>query len=147
MMLDGACCEIEDGSLVSRKEFGKSFSVKNGSRKRIKVCRVDGCLITGSATRKCDYLFILDEENVQKFILVELKGSDHIHAIDQIVEAAEQLKLNQRRVEVDSYIVGSPNPKANTKVQKHLARSVARYKRAGVKIPVIRSDTHTVNWP
>lgn len=147
MFEDAACCVVENGKFVVREENNKSFVVKNSSRKNIQVCRVDGCLVTGDHSRKCDFMFVLDMDNPKKIVLVEMKGTDHIRAIEQLVAAAEQLDLKSKGILLESYIVGSPNPKVQTKFQKELLKMAARYKKASLSLPVRKNDRVSLDWP
>ncbi|MFN3972883.1 MAG: hypothetical protein ACK4L4_16190, partial [Gemmobacter sp.] len=143
MIENPECCSVEDGSSVVRKENGKVFGIKNTKRRRIQVCKVDGCLISGSS-KKCDYLFVLDLDAPKRIVLVELKGIDHIAALYQLVSTAEQLDLKSKGLAIECYIVGSPNPKIQTKFQKELLRVSARYKQANLNFPQRKSDRLTI---
>ncbi|MCT4332624.1 hypothetical protein MU516_07055 [Paracoccus sp. YLB-12] len=138
MMKDDKCCLVEAHTIVQRQENGKKFCVINKESKKIQVCRVDGCMI-GSEQKKCDYLFILDLESPKQIALVEMKGTDHCTAAEQIVSTAEALKLAELGVEIHSYIVCASSPKVSTKYQKTLARLKSRYRQSGVKPPVKRN--------
>ncbi len=65
------------------REHGKKFTVDNRSGQPVCRVQVDKCLITSTATQKCDYLF--KACGPDKYFLVELKGADVIHAVRQIV--------------------------------------------------------------
>lgn len=143
MIDECGCCEVETNSKVSRAENGKKFTVENRSRKKVQVCQIDGCMINDSSKR-CDFLFVLDIETPQRAVLVELKGVDHIHAISQLIATAERLNLKHYGVPLESYIVGSPAPKANTKFQKELLKQAGRYKKADLRLPVRKNMSHSI---
>lgn len=137
------CCSVRSDSSIVVSENGKKFIFENTDRKQIQVCRVDGCLL-GDGIKKCDYLFFIDCKEPQRIILVELKGVDHVKAVEQIVSAAENLDLKSHNVEIHSYVIGSSSPKTTTKLQKALLKLNDRYVKAGVKIPVVKNNQHSV---
>lgn len=139
-------CVIESGPIVVRREFGKEFRINNPRRKSIRVCKVDDGLIRGNSTKKCDYLFVLDCANVETIVLVELKGIDHIKAVEQLVATAEQLNIKSAAVKAICYIVGSSNPKLQTNYQKELVRMSGRYNKACLKLPVRLNNSATHDW-
>ncbi len=138
-----SCCVIENHSIVSREENGKTFQIDNKERRNIQVCVVDNCLIKG-ADRRCDYLFFLYSDDPQKIILVEFKGVDHLHALSQLIETSEKLNLKSQGVPQDSYIIGAPSPKANTQFQKALLKLAPRLKKAGLNPPQRKNHKHIV---
>lgn len=130
------CCNIYTSSQIVRSENKKTFRVKNPQCKEVAVCDVDGCLITGDIKR-CDFLFKVADEVIY---LVELKGTDHSRALEQLVSAAEVLNVlsfSGRRL---TAIVGSPCPKASTKYQKALKSYASRFRKAGIEFPVRKND-------
>lgn len=146
MIKSKKCCVIEEGRIVVRKEMGKCFRIENVSAKKIQVCRVDGCLIPDNNINKCDYMFVHDVDAVSKVALVELKGTDHIHALEQLVSTAEKLNLKSYNVRLISYIIGSPSPKIQTRFQKEVKRLANRYIKAKLEFPVRKNDLFTVKW-
>lgn len=72
------------------KENGKVYSLENtDSAYKILSIHVDGGVIivdknTPAGLNKCDYLFVIDTGNAPVAILIELKGCDINHAVDQI---------------------------------------------------------------
>lgn len=138
------CCLVEVGEVISRTESRSAFIIKNKHRRRIQICHVDGCLIPGTKSKKCDFLFFLNIDRPDKIILVEFKGIDHVAALEQLVSTAEQLNLKRYGVPVESLIVGSPAPKIQTKFQKEMLKIAGRYQRAGVSLPQKKSNSHTI---
>ena len=104
--------------------------LKNGKNKHIKICVVDNCLIR-SAGKKCDFLFLLSK----RAILVELKGKDRTRALYQLIETAEALNSKQFHGRVESYVITSRVPKADTKYQTELTRLRKRFQTAKCCIP------------
>lgn len=78
------CVVFHDNrSTPSITEKGKTFQIDNSKSKvKVKCIKVDNCVFDGKDGIKCDYLF--EVESAKKIFYVELKGSDVIHAIEQI---------------------------------------------------------------
>lgn len=72
-------------------EEGKSFTLKNISKVKIKCVKVDGC-VYDSKTTKCDYLMIAEIKKKPKAYFIELKGCDIPHAVDQLYLTVNDLK-------------------------------------------------------
>ena len=125
------CCKISESKIITCSQHSKKFVVKNPTRKKVHKCIVDGCWINGSTSR-CDFLIKVEDEVLY---LVELKGTDHIHALEQIVSTAEQLKVSAFGGERKSIIVCAASPKTSTKYQIAELRLSRRYKNAGVGLP------------
>jgi hypothetical protein len=126
------CCVVERGQIVQRKENGMAFRILNSTRVDIEVCKVDDCLISG-AQKICDYLFEVENRVLW---LVELKGVNHLHALRQIISAAECLNLRTFRGEKRSAIVGAPAPKTTASYLKEMAKLKKRYDAVGLALPV-----------
>lgn len=139
MKIKYTCCSVESGSIVARCENGKRFQIVNGSRKQIKVCRVDGCMLTG-ATKRCDALFIVENE---KLYLVEFKGRDHTRALLQILETAEELGITDFVGLKHSVIVCSASPKISTKYQNMQLRLFKRFQSVGLEFPIKKTDRYS----
>ncbi len=101
---DKTCIEYQGCGNVSASESGRKYSIDNKSKKEIVKYKIDGGLINDDNEIKCDYGFYT-EDNV--LYLVELKGGDYGHAIDQIINTVKKLvkepkiilsKLNARVV-------------------------------------------------
>ena len=81
------CVEVEDTrSNIKCEEKGKSYVLQNPNREKVLLYKIDGGVIVQDATFlpetcKCDYMFTNKERMV---VLVELKGKDVSHALDQI---------------------------------------------------------------
>ena len=129
---DSECCTVVSDPLIQRKENGKVFRLRNSSRKAVKCCVVDGCLLVDTGL-KCDFLFVIASE---KIYLVELKGTSHVHALRQLIESAEKLQLEKVRLEKFSVIVSSACPKASTTYQAELVRLRDRFRKTGLAVPI-----------
>lgn len=137
MKIDDCCCNLKREKIVQEKENGKVFSIKNDSGSYVKVCRVDDCLIKGESIR-CDFLFMIgDKKSVdEKLFLVEMKGTDHVHALRQIVSAGEILNVRSFSGEKKSAIVGSSSPKITSKYQTELLKLSKKFKHMGLSFPI-----------
>ena len=67
------------------------YKAFNPTRKNIKGYKVDGGIITSSLLEKCDYALYTEDD---KIYLIELKGGDYKHAIDQISSSVDILIKN-----------------------------------------------------
>lgn len=93
-------------------ENGKQFRIEKPNNISLCKVQVDGCLINDNTVLKCDYLFKICETN--QVFLVELKGTDVIHAINQITSTYDQLHgdLNQPASNYKGFIISSSIPRA-----------------------------------
>jgi hypothetical protein len=80
----------DDRSVAVLKDKGASteYRYENKSKDHLSKYRIDGGLIASGA--KCDYLLLNCEK--KKAFFIELKGSDFIHAIEQIDKSIDVLK-------------------------------------------------------
>ncbi|OBT16576.1 hypothetical protein A9266_18395 [Vibrio tasmaniensis] len=122
------------------QENGMKFILNNPSKKLVKQYEVDGNLISGQGQRKCDFMYeVFEPKSCIKYVdsklqncndiapflssavYVELKGTDFLHAVDQIDETAKVLK--QRHIKCKNklgFIIcsGVRHPKLTTTIQK-----------------------------
>ena len=144
MNIKEECCAVESGKIIQRDENKRSFRIINKGELPVKICAVDGCLITDGEIR-CDLLFIVDAENNGPLFLVELKGVDHVHALRQIINAAEQLDIRSYMGKKHSAIAASPAPKATTTYQNELRKLNKRFRTAGLEFPIKKNNVVEVN--
>lgn len=128
---DKRCCSVESGAIVQREENKKIFRLVNASKKKISVCRVDGCLIDDKDCR-CDFMFVVEGEAL---FLVEMKGTAHVHALRQIINAAEKLGVSAFSGEKKCAIVSPPCPKAASVYQNELFKQRKRFAAIGLGLP------------
>ncbi len=136
MMWSDRCCESLRDSVVQCEENGKRFRIKNPGRRPIQKCIVDGCMLAG-AQRRCDFLFQIEDSTIY---LVELKGVEHVHALRQIIAAAEALKISSFDGRKRSVIVGAPSPKASTAYQIELKKLSKKFKTIGLSYPIRKNN-------
>jgi hypothetical protein len=81
-----------DQSVVVFTDKGASteYRYENKSKDHLSKYRIDGGLITSGA--RCDYLLLNCEK--KKAYFIEIKGSDFIHAIEQIDKSIDTLNLS-----------------------------------------------------
>ena len=60
----------------------REYRIENKTRKEIVVYKIDGGLVSSNDILKCDYGIYTEEDAL---FLVELKGADYIHAIEQLL--------------------------------------------------------------
>lgn len=75
---------------VSLKDKGETrkYSLENDLKKDLVVYHVDGGVIQGNDTNKCDFAIYTEDKWL---VLVELKGADYNKAIGQIISTIDQL--------------------------------------------------------
>lgn len=77
------------------EENSVAYTIDNKKEKfNISLLRIDEGIIKGNDSYKCDYLFTLSKNDYKCIILVELKGTDIIHAMEQISDTMNYLNLN-----------------------------------------------------
>lgn len=82
---DKSCAVFRD------KKQPRVYRAHNPARKIIKGYKVDGGIITSSLLEKCDYALYTEDD---KIYLIELKGGDYKHAIEQISSSVDILIKN-----------------------------------------------------
>lgn len=137
MKMHEECCELSKASNIVCEENKKKFHLRNPKGKNVWKCRVDGCWIADGSIR-CDFLIKVEEE---KLFLIELKGTDHVHALEQLVATAEKLNVASFPGERLSVIVGAPCPKISTKYQKAQKALAVRYEKAKLSFPNRKNGT------
>lgn len=80
-------------SIVQASDKGSSCKWQgvNTAKKRVVKYRVDGGIISSQAEPKCDYAIYVEGDRVY---LVELKGSNYAHALEQIDATLDKLIRN-----------------------------------------------------
>ena len=108
-----------------RGEHRRSWSTENPSRK-VGVClKIDGGLIKSTKQNKCDGGLLLDDN---RLYLVEFKGKDYVHAVEQLKETKKYFENNYSKYNFDFYarIVGKSFPKSSTARQTAI-RALEKY--------------------
>lgn len=106
---------------TAAEENGKKFIIERGKFKKEQFCKikVDSCLVLGTNSHKCDYVFVRCSN--QDFYFVELKGSNVDWAVEQIQSSIQYFKqhFTLQPKQIHAYIVSSGVPEsANLKFRK-----------------------------
>jgi hypothetical protein len=121
------CTTTVRDSKVKVAENGKQAIFLNPKRRPFTKTRVDGCVIVNSVA--CDWL--VQDDDVTS-ILIELKGCDVDHAIEQIEATLSFMKANALLTkQIAALIVCSKpsrHPSFTAKLQKAKARISLQYK-------------------
>lgn len=81
---DKSHCAVDQKCIVS-SENGREHRAYNNDRSRVFQYKIDGEIISKNDPRKrCD--FLVENESKGALYLIELKGTDVEHAVDQIEE-------------------------------------------------------------
>lgn len=90
MPLNGykSLCQEQQAIIVS-SEQGRQHRAVNSDRCFVTHYQIDGAVIRTGL--RCDYLLI--NEDKSDAYLIELKGADIVHAVDQLEATAQTLKL------------------------------------------------------
>lgn len=82
-----ACITPTTDSQIKLEELNRKIIFLNPDRRIYKKVQVDACTITSGL--RCDKLLLSQDECEERY--VELKGTDVLHAIDQLEETIERL--------------------------------------------------------
>lgn len=82
------------------EEKGKKYNLLNDEHCKIALYRMDGGIICDEKNvLKCDFLYIVYDQNCPTAVFVELKGKDIKHAVDQLKASIDRYgKVLGRRV-------------------------------------------------
>ena len=116
----GKRADCFDDKTVAKEGEGKLTIINRGKPHKT-ICRVhiDDCLIRGTTTKRCDYLFKICE--TEQYLLVEFKGSDVVSAFPQLIATFQYLKkkLAAKPDQFEGVIVASRYvPAADQKIRK-----------------------------
>ena len=111
------CKDIRNDKLIVLSDKGRKSKIIFGNKQQdqIEIWMVDGGVIKGNKTLKCDYL-VFDVNKKEHY--VELKGKDINHAFEQIISTIIRLSKDKKR-EKHSFIISSRVPKAGTDTQNY----------------------------
>jgi len=124
----GTCeCELIDKRIVLSENKSK-VTFLNINNKRIKKIIIDGCVITSGI--RCDYLLV----DNNRYLFIELKGSDVYHAISQIHQTIRTLKIKSS--EKEGLVVTHRCPISSTEIQV----LKKKMRKIGCKLDVICSN-------
>jgi hypothetical protein len=100
MMEEKHVCKSEEGCVISSTQatfsvYGDrtNYLLQNPNKKSVSKYIVDDCLLAHlKEDEKCDYLFVIPNNGENDGYFVELKGSDTIKAINQLINSINRLK-------------------------------------------------------
>lgn len=133
-----ASCMVsnDDRHIVSCQENNRQYNLVNTLRNVVAHYRVDGGVITGTDSLKCDRLFVIGGD-VRVGVLVELKGNDVAQGIRQIATTLDLMpKLLNTCNRVHARIVATkavPNLMASSRAAKLKARLLVMHGTLEVK--------------
>lgn len=119
-------CKSKEGCVISSIQavfsvYGDrtNYLMQNAEKKNVSKYVVDDCLLAHlKEDEKCDYLFAVANDDKTDGYFVELKGSDVIKAIDQLINSINHLK-DYITGEYFGRIVCSKFPKAPETKRSH----------------------------
>lgn len=118
-----ACIRPSTDSLIKFEEFNRKIIFLNPNKELYQKVQVDGCTIIDGV--KCDKLLLSADEHEERY--VELKGTDVMHAIDQL--EATILRLGEFEDNRHSYVIcTNVAPAYTTQIQKKQMLFKKRYK-------------------
>jgi hypothetical protein len=122
--VDDKCRCLCKDSKIKVEENGRQAVFLNKVREPYIRTKVDGCLLHNT---------IASDWVVSKYkcgdVIVELKGADVNHAVEQVVATAEYWELHElRNGKLAGLIVCSKYPRFDTKVQRAQQKFATKYK-------------------
>ena len=131
-----ACIHDTKNTHIKFEENKKKIVFLNPNAKTYKQVEVDGCTI--NVGLRCDKLLLSSDEHEERY--VELKGTDVLHAIDQLEMTIKRLgEFDDNR---HSYVIcTNVAPLYTTQIQKRQIQFKKQYKSE----LVVREKSHTVS--
>jgi hypothetical protein len=84
------CTQCNKNSRIVLREHNSTYNLLNPLKKEVCRTHVDGCYVCNKTC--CDYLLVDCPD--KKVYFIELKGSDVLHAMDQIQDTYTLFKAN-----------------------------------------------------
>jgi hypothetical protein len=109
------CAEDRYDKKIVLQENKSKITFLNPNQDKILIIKVDGCVISDNETLRCDYALMPSDE-VE--IYVELKGSDIVHAVEQIKSTIRLLSDNPQKIKKLCFVVSTRVPKQTTNIQQ-----------------------------
>ena len=109
------CVEPTKDSKIKFEENKRKIIFLNPKRLDYKKVQVDGCAINDKLTLRCDKLLVSADEREERY--VELKGTEVLHAIDQLEATIQRLgEFDDNR---HAYVISTNvAPAYTTKIQQ-----------------------------
>ena len=144
-MVYGDCATQSKNKVITAEENKRKFSINNTSGKVVRKVKVDGCLFNNAdLTKRCDYLFEIEEPDSQLICLViylELKGCDIEKAYQQLLATVNQFTTEHRKIKKECHIVASRVPKAGPKIQQ----LKVKFKKETAATLIVSTDKQFIN--
>lgn len=103
-----ACTEYKEVRKVCiAEENGKVYRLENKSGVEVRKVKVDKCFPHEPGEKRCDYLMVIDTNNIKRAIFIELKGGALTEALKQIYQSINYLKDEFQHFQIDARIIGS----------------------------------------
>lgn len=94
-------CEVNQKIVVCEENKVKHITKNPNSCYKVYKYKIDGDIISNAEQGlRCDYIVEVDKEEKKDAFIIELKGSDVEHAIDQI-----KATISRYRNKLNSYII------------------------------------------
>ena len=118
------CIQPTKDSKIKFEENKRKIIFLNPDRKDYKRVQVDGCAIDDKVTLRCDKLLVSADEHEERY--VELKGTDVMHAIDQLESTIVRLgEFDDNR---HAYVIcTNVAPAYTTKIQQKALQFKRKY--------------------
>lgn len=115
-------------SLKDDNQPKRKYILENDFGEELVVYHIDGGIITGSETNKCDFGIYTEDDLL---ILIELKGCEYKHALEQVNATIDQLITSKTKPKrLCARIVAKKIPRATTSNTEE-AKLVKRLKAFG----------------
>lgn len=109
------CIQPTKDSKIKFEENKRKIIFLNPDRKDYKRVQVDGCAINDKVTMRCDKLLVSADGHEERY--VELKGTEVMHAIDQLESTI--LRLGEFDDNRHAYVISTNvAPAYTTKIQQ-----------------------------
>lgn len=117
---------FSNSTVASENRRKLTLELKSKGKNSVCKIKVDGCLIKDQETKKCDFVFVICPE--ERFLFVELKGTDINQAVNQILATIRYFQEKTKIVkdQIEGFIVASSVPKANQTWRNHISRFKAK---------------------
>lgn len=123
-MVDNKCFTNTTDSKIKVEENGRKVVISNKSREKYTKLKIDGCLVKQEIAS--DWAISKEEFGD---LVIELKGCDVYHAVDQINASIIFLDSNKiRNGKLACLIVCSRYPRIDTKIQRAQSTIAKKYK-------------------
>jgi hypothetical protein len=106
------CEEINSNPkiVINDPDGGKSeFRLKNFKRIKVRIIKVDDCVIEDDSTR-CDFVIEIPMDNIKVVLFIELKGKNVEHGIKQLEKTINHMCFKNRYgsdLQKRAYVVGT----------------------------------------